>query len=64
MFYNFGRIHKTLRVVIGCAATLVFVLACWFGLRHEWGFAVTIGFASVIWIALVSLPRWVLGWSQ
>jgi uncharacterized membrane protein len=44
-------------MVIGFAASFVFVLACWFGLRREWGFLVTLAFASAIWLVIVSLPR-------
>ena len=49
-------------MVIGFAATFVFVLACWFGLRQEWGFLVTLAFASAIWLVIVSLPRWIGDW--
>lgn len=46
-------------MVFGSVASLVFVLACWFGLRREWGFLVTLAFASAIWLLIVLLPRWV-----
>jgi uncharacterized membrane protein (GlpM family) len=48
-------------MVIGFAASFVFVLACWLGLRRQWGFLVTMVFASAIWLAIVSLQRWVGG---
>ena len=46
-------------MVIGSVASLVFVLACWFGLRQEWGFPVTLAFASTIWLLIVLVPRWI-----
>ena len=49
-------------MVVGFAATLVFVLACWFGLRQAWGFAMTLVVAAAIWLVIVTLPRWVGSW--
>jgi uncharacterized membrane protein (GlpM family) len=49
-------------MVLGFAASLVFILACWFGLRQAWGFLVTLVGASAVWLAVVLLPRWVGGW--
>ena len=43
-------------MVIGSVASLLFVLACWFGLRQEWGFLVTLAFASTIWLLIVLVP--------
>jgi hypothetical protein len=51
-------------MIVGFAATLAFVVACWFGFRREWGFLGTLVVASAIWLLLVSLPRWVRGWPQ
>lgn len=51
-------------MAIGFAATLVFILACWFGFRQHWGFATTLLFASVIWVTIVSLPRWFGAWPR
>ena len=48
-------------MVIGACASLVFVLACWFGFRQEWGFLVTLAVASTIWLLIVLLPRWAGG---
>jgi uncharacterized membrane protein (GlpM family) len=45
-------------MVIGSVASLLFVLACWLGLRQEWGFVVTLAFASTIWLLFVLAPRW------
>jgi hypothetical protein len=44
-------------MAVGSAATLVFVLACWFGLRQAWGFAVTLAVASAIWLTIVVLSH-------
>lgn len=49
-------------MVIGSAATLIFVVACWIGFRQAWGFLVTLSVASALWLAVVSLPRLVGGW--
>ena len=49
-------------MVVGFSAGLVFVLACWFGFRQAWGFAPTLIVASAVWLALVTLPRWMGGW--
>ena len=46
-------------MVIGAVASLVFVLACWFGFRREWGFLITLVFAAALWLLIVALPRWV-----
>jgi len=46
-------------MVIGSVASLIFVLACWFGLRQEWGFLITLSFAAAIWLLIVLFPRWV-----
>jgi uncharacterized membrane protein (GlpM family) len=45
-------------MVIGSVASLVFVLACWLGLRQEWGFLVTLVLASTLWLLIVLVPRW------
>jgi hypothetical protein len=46
-------------MVIGSVASLLFVLACWLGLRQGWGFLITLAFASAIWLLIVLVPRWV-----
>jgi hypothetical protein len=45
-------------MVIGSFASLVFVLACWFSLRQEWGLLITLAFAAAIWLLIVLVPRW------
>jgi hypothetical protein len=47
-------------MVLGSAASLVFILVCWFG--QALGFLVTLVIASAIWLAVVLLPHWVGGW--
>jgi hypothetical protein len=49
-------------MVMGFAASLVFVLACWFGFRHGWSFAATLAFASAIWVAVAALPPLAATW--
>jgi uncharacterized membrane protein (GlpM family) len=51
-------------MVLGFAASLVFILVCWFGLRQAWGFLVTLLVASAIWLAVVLFPRWVGDWMR
>jgi uncharacterized membrane protein (GlpM family) len=46
-------------MVIGAVASLVFVLACWFGFRQAWGFGLTLGVATVVWALVVLLPQWI-----
>ena len=46
-------------MVIGFVASLVFVLACWLCLRHEWGFPASLPFAGGVWLVIAFLPRWV-----
>ena len=46
-------------VVFGSIASLTFILAAWLGFRQEWRFALTVGFAAVIWLVVVGLSRWV-----
>ncbi len=36
--------------------TLVFLIACWYGLREQWPFPAVLVFAFGIWGALVALP--------
>lgn len=45
-------------MIAGFVGSLVFALACWLGFRREWGFLVTLAFASAIWLAIVLAPRW------
>jgi len=51
-------------MIVGFAAGLVFVLACWFGFRHEWGFLATMVGAAAIWLLIVWLPSWVAAWPR
>ena len=47
-------------MVLGSIASLVFVVACWIGLRQPWGFLVTLAFASAVWLLLVLIaPRFI-----
>jgi hypothetical protein len=46
-------------MVIGAIASLVFVLACWLGLRQAWGLPLALTFAAAIWLVVVTIPRWV-----
>lgn len=46
-------------MVIGSVGSLLFVLACWGGLRREWDFLATPAFASAIWLLIVLIPRWI-----
>jgi hypothetical protein len=49
-------------MVLGFVASLVFVLACWIGFRQAWGFPLTLGAAAALWVAVVTLPRWMASW--
>jgi uncharacterized membrane protein (GlpM family) len=46
-------------MIVGFVGSLVFALACWVGFRREWGFLITLAFASAIWLFIVLIPRWV-----
>jgi uncharacterized membrane protein (GlpM family) len=46
-------------MIIGSVASLVFVLACRFGFRQGWGLLATLVSASVVWLLIVLIPRWV-----
>ena len=46
-------------MLVGIAGNVVFVLACWLGLRREWGFLTTLGFGAGAWLVIVLLPRWI-----
>src|SRR2546425_3065178 len=46
-------------MVIGSVASFVFVLACWLGLRQEWGLLVTLALASTVWFLIALIPRWI-----
>ena len=45
-------------MVIGFVGSLVFVLACWLGFRHEWGFVRTLVVGVAGWGLIASVPRW------
>jgi hypothetical protein len=45
-------------MVVGSIASLVFVLACWFGFWRQWGFLPSLGLASVAWLVVVLVPGW------
>ena len=44
-------------MLIGAVGSLLFVLACWFGLRQSWGFVLSLALA--IWLLVVLIPRWI-----
>ena len=46
-------------MVLGSVASLVFVLACWFGFWRQWGFHVSLGFAALVWLVVVLVPGWI-----
>jgi uncharacterized membrane protein (GlpM family) len=46
-------------MVIGSVASLLFVLACWFSLRQEWGVLVTVVVAATVWLVIALAPRWI-----
>jgi hypothetical protein len=46
-------------MVIGSVASLLFVLACWLGLRQEWGFLISLALASTVWLLIVLIPPWI-----
>jgi hypothetical protein len=45
-------------MVVGFVASLVFVLACWAGLRQAWGLGATLVVASAAWLAVVTGWHW------
>jgi uncharacterized membrane protein (GlpM family) len=45
-------------MVVGALASLVFVVACWFGFRQGWGLAITLASAGAVWLLIVMIPRW------
>jgi uncharacterized membrane protein (GlpM family) len=49
-------------MLVGVVASLVFVLACWFGFRQHWSFPMVLVFGSAIWLAIVLLPSLVGRW--
>jgi len=46
-------------MVLGSVASLTFIPATWLGFWQERGFALTVGFAAIVWLVVVWLPRWV-----
>ena len=49
-------------MIAGAMASLVFVLACWIGLKQGWGFAATLGVAAAAWLVVALLPRLIGSW--
>ena len=49
-------------MIAGAVASLVFVLACWFGFRQAWGFALTLVVAGAAWLVVVAFSRLVESW--
>lgn len=45
-------------MIIGAVASLVFILACWFALRQQWGSPLTLAVGGVAWLLVVWLSRW------
>ena len=45
-------------MVLGLVASLTFIQAAWLGFGQEWGFALTVGFATVVWLVVLWRPRW------
>jgi uncharacterized membrane protein (GlpM family) len=43
-------------MVFGLAATLIFIIACWFALRQRWSFPLTLIFGYGVWAAIVLIP--------
>jgi hypothetical protein len=48
--------HFVRAMVPAYLATIVFVVALWYGLRQQWPFPVVIAVAFVAWGALVAVP--------
>ena len=46
-------------LVLGSVASLTFMLAARLGFPQEWGFALSVGSAALIWLVMVWWPRWV-----
>src|SRR5215510_12420239 len=46
-------------MVLGSVASLIFVLACWVGLRQGCSLVNTVAFAAAVWLVVVLAPRWV-----
>jgi uncharacterized membrane protein (GlpM family) len=46
-------------MVLGSVASLVFVLACWFGFCRQWGFLGSLGFAAAVWAIVLLIPGWI-----
>jgi hypothetical protein len=44
-------------LIAASAATVIFVVACWYGLRQEWPFPLVIVFAFGVWGVLVAIPH-------
>jgi hypothetical protein len=42
-------------LIVASAATVIFVVACWYGLHQQWPFPLVIAFAFGVWGALVAL---------
>lgn len=40
-------------------AAIIATMACWIGLRQEWGFLITLAFSAGIWLLIVMVPRWI-----
>jgi hypothetical protein len=49
-------------MLVGFVASLIFVVACWFGFRQQWSFPSVLVFGSAIWLAIVLLPSLVGRW--
>ena len=48
-------------MMLGFAASLVFLVACWFALRQGWRFPLVLLFGGAIWLAIVLVPGWARG---
>jgi hypothetical protein len=44
-------------MVLGSVASRTYILTAWLGFGQEWGFTLTVGFAAVVWLVMVSLSH-------
>jgi len=48
-------------LIYGIVATLVFVAACWVGLRRQWSLPAVLAAGYAVWFVIVALPS-LVGW--
>jgi uncharacterized membrane protein (GlpM family) len=49
-------------MLVGFLASVVFMVACWLGLRQAWSLPAVLGVAGLAWLVAIALATWLGRW--